>query len=74
MIRKELIEEAASLPVEERAILVDSLLQTLNRPDSEIDKQWIAEAQKRLAEIKTGAVRSVPGKAVFNRIWEKYKV
>jgi putative addiction module component (TIGR02574 family) len=74
MNRKELIEEVSSLPVEERASLVDTLLQSLNRPDSEIDKQWITEAQRRLAEVKSGAVQPVQGQAVFNRIWNKFKV
>ncbi len=36
---KEIIQEAASLPVEERAIVIDSLLRTLNPPDTEIERE-----------------------------------
>lgn len=38
---KEIIQEAASLPVEETAIVIDSLLRTLNPPDTEIEREWV---------------------------------
>ncbi len=37
---KELIEAVVSLPVEERAIVADSVLRSLNAPESEIDRKW----------------------------------
>jgi hypothetical protein len=37
MKTKDLIAEAISLPVEDRAMIVDSLLNTLNTPESKID-------------------------------------
>ncbi|MEA1960218.1 MAG: addiction module protein [Bacillota bacterium] len=73
MNTKELIKEAISLPVEERTLVVDSLLRSLNQPDSEIDKQWSIIAKKRLAELRSGRVKLVPGQEVFNRIWERYE-
>ena len=73
MNTKELIEEAISLPVEERTLVVDSLLRSLNQPDSKMDKKWSIIAKKRLAELRSGKVKPVPGQEVFNRIWEKYE-
>jgi len=66
MNTKQLIDEAVSLPVEERALVVDSLLRSLNQPESEIDRKWAAVAQRRLAEIRSGAVEPVPGKKMYD--------
>jgi len=69
---KELIAEAISLPVEERAIVVDSILRSLNSPEDDIDRQWIAEAERRLAEVRTGRVKAIPGDQVFAQIRKRF--
>ena len=69
---KEIIEEAECLPVEERAMVVNSLLQTLNPTNSEIDRKWAVVAKQRLAELRSGRVKSVPGNEVFARIRERF--
>lgn len=73
MNTKELIEEAISLPVEERTLVVDSLLRSLNQPDSEIDRQWMAVAKKRLADMRSGSVKPVPGADVFDKVWKRFE-
>ena len=70
---KEIIQEAASLPVEERAIVIDSLLRTLNPPDAEIEKEWVKVAKRRLAELRSGSVRAIPGDEVFKEIRERFE-
>ena len=69
---KELIAEAMSLPVEERAIVVDSILRSLNSPEDGIDLQWIAEAERRLDEVRTGRVKTIPGDQVFAQIRKRF--
>lgn len=69
---KDIIEEAASLPVEQRIIVVDSLLRTLNVPDPDMDKAWVETASRRLSELRSGKVKPVPGEQVFERIKERF--
>jgi putative addiction module component (TIGR02574 family) len=69
MKTEDLIAEAQSLPVEERAMLIDSLLRSLNPPESDIDKKWADVAKRRLAEMRSGKVKGIPGNEVFDRIW-----
>jgi len=72
MNTKELIEEAVSLPVEERALVIDSLLRSLNQPESEIDNKWATKAKDRLTALRSGAVDPVPGQEVFDKIWKRF--
>ena len=73
MNTKQLIDDAVSLPVEERTLVVDSLLRSLNQPESEMDKKWAKEAKKRLAQLRSGKVEPVPGKDVFDKIWKRFE-
>ncbi len=70
---KEIIEEAESLPVEERAMVIDSLLRSLNPPSAEIDREWVKVAKRRLAELRSGRVRPIPGNEVFGKILERFE-
>ena len=69
MNTKTLISEAMSLPVEERAMIVDSLLRSLNQPESEIDNKWATVARRRIRELQLGEVKSIPGDEVYAKIW-----
>ncbi len=73
MNTNELIDEAVSLPVEKRILIVDSLLQSLNQPNSEVDKKWNEVAQQRLLEMRSGKINPIPGEQVFKNIWEKFE-
>jgi hypothetical protein len=72
MKTKELITEANALPVEERALVVDSLLKSMNPPQSGIEKKWIRLAKTRLEEIKSGQVNTVSDKDLFSRILNRF--
>ncbi len=72
MKTKGLIAEALSLPVEKRAIVVDSILKSLNPPESDIDKKWEEVAKRRLEELRSGQVQTIPGDEVFEKIWKRF--
>lgn len=63
MKTEDLLREIESLPVEERARVADSVLKSLNPPDSEIDKKWAEVTKRRLDEIQSGTVKPVSGDA-----------
>ncbi|MFH1572414.1 MAG: addiction module protein [Acidobacteriota bacterium] len=69
---KDLITEAMSLPVEDRAIVADTILRSLNSPDSEMDRKWVDVARRRLAELRSGQVEALPGDEVFDRIRKRF--
>lgn len=69
---REIIQEATALPVEERAVIVDSLLRSLNMPDRENEDKWIAVAHRRLEELRSGRVRAIPGDEVFSNIRKRF--
>jgi putative addiction module component (TIGR02574 family) len=42
-------------------------------PDTEVESAWLAEAQRRSAEIDSGAVQTVPAEQVFAKLETKFK-
>ena len=65
---KEIIQEARGLPVEERAMVIDSLLRSFHASETAIEDKWLVVAKRRLTELRTGAVKPVAGEQVFARI------
>jgi hypothetical protein len=53
-------------------MVVDSILRSLNPPDSDIDKKWAAIAKRRIVELRSGEVEAVAGEKVFSRIWKRF--
>jgi len=60
-----LIDEAIELPVEQRILMVDSLLRTLNPVDDDIEAAWVAVAERRREELRSGCVQGIPAEEVF---------
>jgi putative addiction module component (TIGR02574 family) len=69
----DLIDEVASLPVEERTRVIDSLLRSLNTPESAVDAAWMEVAQQRLDQLRAGHIAGIPGEAVFEGIRQRYE-
>ena len=62
--------EFMNLPVADRSRLLERLIASLDT-DSEIEKAWVQEAERRDAEIESGAATEVPGAQALARIRSK---
>ncbi len=70
MTIEELATEALSLPSEARALLAERLVVSLDvaAPASRLDELWAAEAQRRLAEVRSGRAQTVSGDEAAVRV------
>ncbi len=70
----EILKEAMSLTPEQRAMLADQLLVSLDGPDQKrIDALWAEEAERRLRAIDEGKVETIDGELVMQRLRARYK-
>lgn len=59
-------QEVLSLPREERAFLADRLLSSLDGEVlTDVDVEWVAEAERRYTEYQEGKRKPVSAKDVF---------
>ena len=64
-----LLEEALKLPVEARAALAGSLLESLDDTvDEDVEQAWAVEIARRLEEVQSGKVKGVPWAEARRRI------
>lgn len=65
---KRIETEVMELEIEARASLAGRLLLSLDTPsDSELERLWLDEAERRLQDYRQGAVRGIPADIVFRR-------
>lgn len=66
---EQITEEALSLPSEARALLADRLVESLDpAEDGLVHRLWAAEAQRRLQEVRSGQVETIPGPEALERV------
>jgi len=69
---KEIEEESLRLPLHERALLAEHLIQSLEtEEDEDAERLWVAEAERRYKEYKEGRVKAKPADMVFQDIRSK---
>jgi hypothetical protein len=68
----EIIHEAECLPVEERALVVDSLLRSLNQPDVAIDNKWVEVVRRRSEQLRSGQLQGISSEAVLARLHARF--
>ncbi len=65
MESKEILEQALKLKPEERFLIVEGLIRSLDEPDSSIDAIWATEAEKRLKAYRAGKLEGIPMEEIF---------
>jgi hypothetical protein len=66
---EELAAQALTLPSESRARLADILVESLvdDEPES-VRQAWSEVSRRRLDEVHSGAVQTIPGEEAFKRV------
>ena len=67
---RKLFEEAMRLHPKERAALTGLLIESLE-PESEdgVEQAWVAEIERRMVELDSGAVQTIPWDEVRARLY-----
>ena len=65
MSNVEILEKALRLPPEERFVIVEGLLKSLDVPDPDLDRIWADEAERRLEAYRNGKLSTIPIEEVF---------
>ena len=68
----EIETRALQLPREQRSRLIRQLIDSLDGPinESRTASEWLAEAERRAAELDSGKARAVPGDQVMEKARE----
>lgn len=66
---QKVLEEALTLAPEERADLAATLIDSLDETEeAAVDEAWALEIQRRLREVDSGAVKTIPWSEARKRI------
>jgi len=64
----ELVDMVDSLPIDIKLELIDRLLESISPTTKEIEDAWKEEAERRVEEVRTGKVKTIPVEEVFAEI------
>lgn len=65
----QLAEEAMQLPNDQKTALIEKLMESMEPYDAdEILNLWCIEAKRRLAEIESGQVQTIPAEEVYDEV------
>lgn len=65
MSTQEVLAEALKLKPEERFLVVEGLLQSLDEPDEALSRVWLEEAERRLNAYRNGRLAVIPMEELF---------
>ncbi|MBW7898247.1 putative addiction module component [Candidatus Brocadiaceae bacterium B188] len=64
---KEILDQALKLKPEERFLIIEGLIVSLDQPDKNLDEIWAQEAEKRLKAYREGKLERIPMEDIFSK-------
>lgn len=72
-VAKKILEDALSLPDDERRRIAELLLDSVSTETTEeIEAAWVAEAVRRANELERGEAQALDGRAVLSDLKAKF--
>ena len=70
----ELLDKVLSLSVEDRGVIIGRLVESLDDEPAEegVEAAWSSEIERRVEEIQSGKVKTIPGEQVFRELTEEF--
>ena len=62
---KELLKKALELKPQDKILLLEGIIESLDEPDKNIDQIWTEEAEKRLNAYREGKIKGVSYREIF---------
>ena len=70
----EILDKALALSIEERGMLIDRLVESLDDGPAEegVEEAWNAEIKRRVDEVRSGKVKLIPGEQVLRELADEF--
>ena len=65
MDSKKILEYALALGPDEKFLVVEGILRSLDEPDASLDAIWGEEAERRLVACRDGNLKGIPMEEIF---------
>jgi putative addiction module component (TIGR02574 family) len=66
---EQVVERALALPSEERALLADRLVESLDPAEnSQLRQMWVTEARRRREEVRENRLKTIPRDEALARV------
>ncbi len=70
----EILDKALALSIEERGMLIDRLVESLDDVPAEAgaEEAWKEEIRRRVDEVRSGKVKLIPGEQVLRELADEF--
>jgi putative addiction module component (TIGR02574 family) len=70
----ELLEKALALSTQDRGLLIDRLVASLDEeaPEEGVEAAWDEGIKRRVEDIRSGRVKTIPGEQVLRELAEEF--